>query len=134
MDRRTFLQNKLWRDRAVELMEQTGSVIHYKRLDDGEFEEQLRLKMIEEAQEVAQAYEKEDLVAELADVLEVIDSICELRGISREQIQAAQLEKRQKRGGFQNRCFVTLAEHLRGSFGEKYCLADPLKYPEVEPH
>lgn len=49
MDRRAFLQNKLWRDRAVELMEQTGSVIYYKRLDDGEFEEQLRLKMLEEA-------------------------------------------------------------------------------------
>lgn len=37
----------------------------------------------------------------------------------------------EKRGSFQERKFVTIAEHKLGSFGEKYCLSDLEKYPEV---
>jgi hypothetical protein len=40
-------------------------------------------------------------------------------------------QKCQKRGGFRERKFVTVAEHMENSFGEKYCLADPGKYPEI---
>ena len=39
-------------------------------------------------------------------------------------------KKQQDKGGFQGRKYVTIAEHLPGSPGEKYCLADPDKYPE----
>lgn len=35
------------------------------------------------------------------------------------------------RGGLYERKFVTFVEHAHNSFGEKYCLQQPEKYPEV---
>jgi len=128
---RTFKQNKLWRDKAVELMEQTGSKIHWTRLNDDAFAKELRTKFMEEAEEVYSAPSKENLVEELADVLELITSLCEVHHFTMEDIIAAQQKKNEKRGSFKGRKFVTIAEHLVGSFGEKYCLADPEKYPEI---
>jgi hypothetical protein len=34
-----FLQNKLWRDKAPDLMRATGSIIHITQLDDVQYEE-----------------------------------------------------------------------------------------------
>lgn len=128
---RTFKQNKLWRDKAVDLMEQTGSKIHWTRLDDGAFAKELKIKFMEEAEEVANAHSKEHLIEELADILEVITSLCDVHNFTMEDIVAAQQKKNEKRGSFQGRKFITVAEHLVGSFGEAYCLADPEKYPET---
>ena len=128
---RAFLQNKLWRDKAVDLMTEMKSIIHWHRLEDAEYDEQLRLKLLEEAEEVGRANSQQELMEELADVFEIIDAICEVNGIVTEKIQEIQGKKRAERGGFKERKFVTVAEHLEGSFGEKYCLADPGKYPEV---
>ena len=39
---RKFVQNKLWRDKANEILEKHhGSIVHWRRLDDKEFNEQL---------------------------------------------------------------------------------------------
>lgn len=127
-----FLQNKLWRDKAPDLMRATGSVIHITQLDDAQYEKQLKIKLQEEAEEVCVAHDKKELIEELADVLEVIDALCVLRGISLEDVRSIQKEKRDKRGGFYQRLFVTIAEHEAGSFGDRYCRAQPDKYPEIK--
>jgi len=126
-----FLQNKLWRDKALELMRATGSIIHTKQLDDVQYKEQLKIKLREEVEEVCAAQETKELIEELADVFEVISALCALQNISWEDVRAGQQEKRDKRGGFFERTFVTIAEHAAGSFGEKYCRAEPNKYPEI---
>ncbi|MGE0206687.1 MAG: hypothetical protein AB7R69_02445 [Candidatus Babeliales bacterium] len=129
---RKFIQNKLWRDKAPALMEQMGSIIHCTLLDDKEYDKQLREKLIEEIQEVVAAKNQKELTEELADIFEVIDALCALHGINKSEILKAQEEKKQKRGGFYERKFVTIAEHPEGSFGERYCLAQPEKYPVVK--
>lgn len=131
MKRRSFLQNKLWRDRTTELLEETGSIIHWRRLEDADYDEQLRSKLLEEANEVGQANSQADLCDELADVLEVIECLSLLNGLSMEDLLLAKKRKQVQRGSFVNRQYVTAAEHLEGSFGESYCLADPIKYPEI---
>lgn len=128
---RIFQQNKLWRDKAVELMEKTGSKIYWQRLDDAEYNKQLRLKLLEESQEVFAATSPKDLTAELADIMEVIQSLCAVNNIPWDDVIAAQNKKRCERGGFEERMFVTKAAHLEDSFGDKYCLNDPEKYPEI---
>lgn len=129
---RKFLQNKLWRDKAVDMMEQQhGSIIHWKYLDDDAFKKELNIKLIEEAQEVVVATSHESLIGELADVFEIIDALCKAHNITHAQIISAQQTKREKRGGFDGRKYVTIAEHPDGSFGVEYCLADPEKYPET---
>jgi predicted house-cleaning noncanonical NTP pyrophosphatase (MazG superfamily) len=130
--RRSFVQNKLWRDKAVELLEQTGSIIHWKTLDDPSYQKQLLFKLVEEAQEVAAAHTTKHLCDELADLLEVIECLCQAHKLSIEQIDEIRIKKQKERGSFIDRKYVTLAEHLDGSFGSNYCLAQPEKYPEIE--
>lgn len=128
---RTFKQEKLWRDKAPKLMEAHGSIVHTKQLDDTEFDQELRRKLCEEADEVRFASSREALIAELADVYEVISALIEHHKLSQDEILKLQKKKRQDRGGFMQRCFVTHAEHPVGTFGERYCLADLEKYPEI---
>lgn len=131
MKLRKFKQDKLWRDKAVDRLEQAGSKVHWERLDADQFTEQLKIKLIEEAEEVCSAKTKESLLEELADILEVVISFCDLHEVTLQDIINLQHKKYQERGGFQGRKFVTVAEHPAGSFGEKYCLNDPEKYPEI---
>ena len=131
MKYRKFKQGKLWRDKAVDLLKEMGSKIHWMRLEGEQFEEQLRVKLLEEAAEVSEAKNKEGLLEELADLLEVISAFCELYEVNLEDIVKLQAKKRDARGGFHGRKFVTVAEHPIGSFAERYCLNDQDKYPEI---
>jgi len=127
-----FKQDKLWRDKAPSLMiNNHGSIIHVKPLDDSEYDQQLRVKLDEETAEVVAAQGRKELIEELADLYEVIDALCVLHSISKEELLAIQQNKRESRGGFYERAFVTIAEHPAGSFGEEYCRAQPEKYPEI---
>lgn len=129
---RVFLQKKLWRDKAVDLMEQNhGSKINWHRLNDQEFDQEIRIKLLEETQEVVTACNTKELVSELADVYEVLSSLCALHEITQDEILKAKIDKYNERGGFEGRKFVETAEHPEGNFGEIYCLNDSKKYPEV---
>jgi predicted house-cleaning noncanonical NTP pyrophosphatase (MazG superfamily) len=132
MKRRAFLQNKLWRDLAIEMLEREGSIVHWTQLDDERFKQELRTKLMEEAQEVVQSHSNEELRDELGDLLDVVDLICQAHGVSLEEVHRVRAIKRSQRGGYEGRKYVTIAEHLEGSFGLRYCLAAPNKYPEVE--
>lgn len=131
MKMRKFRENKLWRDKGPERMEARGSIVHLKPLTDEEYEIELRLKLLEEAQEVRDAKSEEELISELADVYEIIDTLMAFHGLHKETVLSAQTSKRDVRGGYVERKFVTIAEHPEGSYNESYCLADPKKHPEV---
>ena len=132
MKRRAFLQNKLWRDQAVQMLEAEGSVIHWNKLSDADYDRELRLKLLEEAKEVDAARTREELRFEIADVLEVLECLCSVNGLSMEDVYVVKEKKNIERGSFHGRKFVTIAEHPEGSFGERYCLKDPEKYPELK--
>jgi predicted house-cleaning noncanonical NTP pyrophosphatase (MazG superfamily) len=91
--------NKLVRDRIPEIIRENDVECEIVVLSDTEYCQALRLKLIEEAGEVAEA-EGEDLVAELADLYEVIDALMATCGVSRDRILKAQVKRREERGGF----------------------------------
>ena len=126
-----FLQNKLWRDKMPEIVRARGSLVHIASLNDEEYDKQLKIKLMEEMQEVCAATSQQELIEELADVYEVIDALCALRKISFTDVRDVQTKKRDERGGFYERMFVTMTEHKPGSIGEQYCRAQPDKYPEI---
>jgi len=113
------------------MMEEMGSIIHVEKLTDIQYNKQLRFKLLEEAEEVRFAKSQQELLEELADVLEVIDSLCALHNLTHKEIKKVQEKKRNKRGGFVGRKFVSIAEHPDNSFGSNYCLSSPKKYPEI---
>ncbi len=91
--------NKLVRDRIPEIIRQSGNECEVVILSQAEYRQALRLKLIEEATEVAEANDNE-LVAELADLYEVIDALMASYGISGDRILNAQAKRRETRGGF----------------------------------
>lgn len=129
---RKFTQNKLWREKLIKRMEKTGSIIHTKILSGEEYDVELRSKLVEEAREVQASRNREELVQEIADVYEVIDSLLKHHRLTKEEVLAAQAAKKDDRGGFEKHTYVTTAEHERDSSGEQYCLNDPCKYPEIQ--
>lgn len=74
--------------------------------DDEDFFRALLKKILEETQELSHVSSDTHLKEELADCFEVIDAILKLKGWTREDIAAVQLEKRGKRGGFDKRLLM----------------------------
>ena len=91
--------HKLVRDRIPEIIRENGIECEVTVLSDAEYCQALRQKLMEEAGEVVEA-EGEDLVAELADLYEVIDALMASSGISGDRILEAQVKRREERGGF----------------------------------
>ena len=94
--------DKLVRDKIPEKIARGGEIAITNNLADNELFEQLRIKLVEEAFEVLEAENANDLIQELADVLEVLDSIIKKQKINKKSVIIAKNRKREKIGGFQN--------------------------------
>jgi predicted house-cleaning noncanonical NTP pyrophosphatase (MazG superfamily) len=94
--------NKLIRDHIPEIIHADGKQAHTEVMSVPEYRQALLQKLIEEAQEATLA-ESEDLITELADLYEVIDTILAIWKIPNEEVLRVQKERRQRRGGFEKR-------------------------------
>lgn len=92
--------NKLVRSKLPARMESEGVVINGCTLSDEEYVMQLKQKLMEEAEEVSLATTRENLVVELADVMEVINALAEAASIDLSEIEKAKIEKRDVNGHF----------------------------------
>jgi predicted house-cleaning noncanonical NTP pyrophosphatase (MazG superfamily) len=101
--------DKLVRDRIPEIIEADGHRAVTRLLDDGSYYAALLAKLVEEAQEVSLA-SAEDLPAELADVLEVVQALARTAGVTWEQLLTLTADKRTQRGGFEHRIFLEYVE------------------------
>ncbi len=73
---------------------------------DEEYFAYLLQKLVEEASEAKVSLAHGNLEEELADVLEVVDAILALRGLTKDAILKVQDEKRNKNGGFKKRLLL----------------------------
>jgi predicted house-cleaning noncanonical NTP pyrophosphatase (MazG superfamily) len=94
--------NKLVRDRVPAIIEKEGRKAVTRTASEEEFLQKLGGKMLEEAEEFLQTGETE----ELADVLEAIYAICNLRKISLGQLEEIRKRKAAERGGFSKRVLL----------------------------
>ncbi|MBT4327474.1 MAG: nucleoside triphosphate pyrophosphohydrolase [Candidatus Nitrosopelagicus sp.] len=94
--------NKAVRDKIPEIIEKSGSKYHVKTLSDIEFLKKLEEKLNEEVAE----YQSDKNPEELADILEVINRIAELKGISKEKLDQIRIKKSEKKGGFKDNIFL----------------------------
>ena len=72
--KKKYYHQKLIRDRIPEVIKATGDEGKTRILGEREYEKELKKKLIEESKEVLKA-SKEEVLNELADVLELIKSI-----------------------------------------------------------
>lgn len=126
-----FKVGKLIRDRLPAMMRAQGLAVFERRLDDGEFLDALKDKLLEEAAEVREAPPAE-IAGELADVLEVARALAEVHGIAWDEVEARRIAKRTERGGFDERVFNAAVEAQDGLPAAEYYLARPGQYPRED--
>lgn len=91
---------KLVRDKIPDLMTRDGERFTVHQVQGAALAEALQRKLMEEAEEAGMAETAADLIAELGDVLDVIDALCKAWSISRSEIQEARQIRAQRNGGF----------------------------------
>lgn len=94
--------NKLVRDKIPEYLEKRGVEYRIHIASEEEYWQKLREKLKEEAEEFADEPD-EDV---LADMLEIIDAICEYRQIDRKQLEVLRRKKAEERGLFRKRIIL----------------------------
>ena len=113
--------NKLVRDKMIDIYKHdvenkiSASAYSVRYMEKEETLERLKDKLLEEAQEVFEAYGKEDkshLKEEIADVIEVIDAILYHNNISLEEVLKLRDLKKEKRGGFEKGLFLESIDYF----------------------
>lgn len=104
------IHNKLVRDHIISIIENQGRTAHYKRLDTKEYQYYLKKKLIEEAKETNSCINKDEIMKELADVLEVIDGLCLAYDIDYKEIIEYKEKKADINGKFNLRLFLESVE------------------------
>jgi predicted house-cleaning noncanonical NTP pyrophosphatase (MazG superfamily) len=94
--------NKAVRDKIPEIIKESGKNCNVKKLKNSEFLVELEKKLIEELAE----YQESKDVEELADILEVVYRISELKGITSDELDRIKNEKVKKRGKFDDNLFL----------------------------
>lgn len=94
--------NKLVRDSIPEIIATEGRQCAIEIMNESEYRQALLAKLVEEAQEVANA-EADDMVKEIADLYEVIDALLIAFDLNRDAILTMQQKRYEERGGFEKR-------------------------------
>jgi predicted house-cleaning noncanonical NTP pyrophosphatase (MazG superfamily)/uncharacterized cupin superfamily protein len=94
--------SKVIRDRIPEIIRLSGRKCVVNELSDFSFLPELEKKLKEELKEYLESKKLE----ELADLLEIIYRIAELRGSSKDGLDALRLRKKEENGGFEKNLFL----------------------------
>jgi predicted house-cleaning noncanonical NTP pyrophosphatase (MazG superfamily) len=92
---------KLVRDKIPELMQQQGKEGVVEQVTGPTLDVRLRQKLIEEAHEVQDATNRNNLIEELADIAEVIHILMQHHSIDDKTVEICRVKKKEKRGGFE---------------------------------
>jgi len=99
------IYNKLVRDKIPKICLDDGEIPKYKVLNQADFKQALKKKLVEESKELAVASKKE-LKNELADVYEVLLSIAKTFNIKWSEVEKFRQTKNKQRGRFKKRYFL----------------------------
>ncbi len=93
---------KLVRDHIPAIIRAQGGVVHTCIVEGEDLTRALLRKLIEEAEEVFDAFEHQPdhVPEELADVLTVVDELCQQLQINRSKLGELITQKRAEKGGF----------------------------------
>lgn len=102
--------NKLVRDKIPEIIEKVGGRCAYDVIEGKKLRRCLKEKLVEEANEVLKAANKNELINEIADIYEVLEEITMVFNIPKIEIEHAMVEKEVSKGSFSKHIFLTEVE------------------------
>lgn len=103
------LKGKLIRDKIPEILQMEGKTIQIRIMDEAEYQNSLKQKLLEETLESINASSTQELTEELADLFEVIYTLLKTYDISPSEVEKVRLQKREKKGGFEKRIYSQLS-------------------------
>ena len=106
MTERPLIYNKLVRDLIPDQIKQSGKYEKSDTLNQAEFTHALKLKLLEEAHELFHADNRDAVINESADLLELIETLLKQHNISLTEVQDKQKQKRDKVGSFDKRLML----------------------------
>lgn len=92
---------KLVRDKIPQIIKESGTTPIIQILSDEDYLVELDKKLDEEIAE----YQADKSIEEMADVLEVLFTICNARGYSVDELMKVRCKKREERGGFEEKIY-----------------------------
>jgi predicted house-cleaning noncanonical NTP pyrophosphatase (MazG superfamily) len=126
-----FKVNKLVRDKIPDILKLESKESELIVLNDKDYLNALKQKLIEETHEVVSATTKSDICDELADVLEVIHALASLYNISLSDINNKRLDLKKSKGGFDKKIFLNSITLSTDHPALHYFLSNPQKYPKI---
>lgn len=97
-----MIHNKLVRDKIPDIILSRGVMPKTHTANEVEYWQKLKEKLTEEVDE----FKSDESIEEMADVMEVINAICEYKGFDKNRIESLRAEKAQKRGVFKERVIL----------------------------
>ncbi len=94
--------NKAIRDKIPEIIQKDDYTCHVETLSDEQFLIEIEKKLSEEVAE----YQNNKNPDELADILEVIYRIAEIKGISKDELEKIRIKKVDEKGSFKKNLFL----------------------------
>jgi len=102
--------SKLVRDRIPEIIQAAGKKCATAVLEDSEYLAQLERKLTEEWNEYLTCTDVRGQIEELADILEVVYAIAQVKGVSIEELEAIRAKKAEERGSFREKILLQWVE------------------------
>lgn len=130
---KSFKVEKLVRDQIPSILQAKGILMHQRVMEQEEFIQKLKDKLLEEGEEVRKAKNSLELLEELADVLEVIQALSSASGLTMEEIEKKRIEKRSVKGGFEKKIFSQRIDIEESNQAIDCCLNKPAQYPQISP-
>lgn len=127
-----FKVDKLIRDKIPGILQANKIVVNTRTMETPEFISRLKDKLVEEAKECFETESSDELIEELADLIEVINALCQVTRINMQQIEEKRLEKMKHKGAFDDRIFNSSVEIEENNQAISYYLKKPHLYPEIQ--
>lgn len=100
------IYDKLVRDNIPAIIQADHKTCRTRILHEKDYNFYLKEKLIEEAGEVRSAESKDELIKELADVLEVVEALQDANGISSKEVLSVKQRKAERNGKFEKRILL----------------------------
>ena len=124
--------DKLVRDKIPELMRLKGANVASRKMGQNEYINRLKDKLIEESHELLETRNIKEVKEEIADLLEVMISLCQASQISFDDLEATRLEKYLNKSGFRDRIYSEYIEMDADNKLIGYYTNHAYKYPAVK--
>lgn len=92
--------NELVRDKIIQHMRNSNATVYTKTLSQEEYVEKLKNRLFEDVEETCATDTKDELLAKLADLQEIIYALAHAMDITLEEVEAKCLNNLQERGTF----------------------------------